>query len=108
IAKCRPPRNRPPKPEESLACRPFLEKQIALLRPTRLVLLGATALKNLVPTRTKIPMKKAAGRLFPVPALGNAEAVVFYHPAAALYNRKLERVMRRHARQTLKGARGTA
>lgn len=40
VVKCRPPRNRDPLPEEIEACRPYLERQIALIRPSVIVTLG--------------------------------------------------------------------
>ena len=43
IVKCRPPENRKPAPDEMAACLPFLERQIAVLKPTLIVTLGATA-----------------------------------------------------------------
>jgi len=50
IVKCRPPNNRKPLPEEMNACRPYLEEQIAVLRPKTIVLLGASALEGLIPS----------------------------------------------------------
>ncbi len=47
IVKCRPPGNRVPEPAEIAACMPWLERQIALVRPKCLVALGATAFKGL-------------------------------------------------------------
>ena len=47
IVKCRPPKNRVPEPSEIEACMPWLERQIALIRPKCLVALGATAFKGL-------------------------------------------------------------
>lgn len=47
IVKCRPPKNRVPEPAEIEACMPWLERQIALIRPKCLVALGATAFKGL-------------------------------------------------------------
>ena len=44
----RPPGNRLPTPQELDVCRPFLERQIALVRPQVLVLLGATAAKQML------------------------------------------------------------
>ncbi len=41
--KCRPPGNRTPEAEEMAACRPFLERQIALLKPRVILLLGKAA-----------------------------------------------------------------
>lgn len=48
IAKCRPPDNRPPLPEEMAACMPYLKEQIRLLAPKVIVALGATAVKGLL------------------------------------------------------------
>lgn len=50
IVKCRPPNNRKPLPEEMKACRPYLERQIAVLKPKVMVLLGASALEGLIPS----------------------------------------------------------
>lgn len=54
IVKCRPPGNRRPLPEEIQACRPYLERQIACLRPKVIVLLGGTALAGLITEEAKI------------------------------------------------------
>jgi len=47
IVKCRPPENRLPAETESLSCLPFLQKQIALVRPKIIVTLGAFAYRSL-------------------------------------------------------------
>ncbi len=47
VVKCRPPDNRTPMPDEMAACVPYLERQIALLKPKVIVALGATAVKGL-------------------------------------------------------------
>lgn len=44
----RPPGNRTPTPEEQLACRPFLEKAIDLVRPKLLLLVGAAAARSML------------------------------------------------------------
>lgn len=49
IVKCRPPNNRKPLPEEMQTCRPYLEGQIAVLKPKVIVLLGASAFEGLIP-----------------------------------------------------------
>ncbi|MDO9540883.1 MAG: uracil-DNA glycosylase [Kiritimatiellia bacterium] len=54
IVKCRPPNNRKPLPEEMNTCRPYLEQQIAVLKPKVIVLLGATALESLITSEIKI------------------------------------------------------
>jgi uracil-DNA glycosylase len=47
VVKCRPPRNRNPLPLEVDACSPFLERQLQVLRPKVILLLGSVALKSL-------------------------------------------------------------
>src|SRR5207253_9288858 len=48
VLKCRPPDNRPPTPEEVANCSPYLERQIAIIRPEFLCLLGRTAASALL------------------------------------------------------------
>ena len=43
VVKCRPPGNRTPTPDEAQACLPFLRRQVALVRPKIILLLGSTA-----------------------------------------------------------------
>ena len=43
VVKCRPPGNRTPTPEEAAACLPYLRRQVALVRPKIIALLGGTA-----------------------------------------------------------------
>ena len=54
IVKCRPPQNRTPEPDEILACRPFVLKQIAAVRPRIICCLGAVAAQALLQTTDKI------------------------------------------------------
>lgn len=54
IVKCRPPQNRAPLPEELAACLPLLLKQIEIINPTIIVLLGSTALKGLISPDARI------------------------------------------------------
>ncbi|MDI9369704.1 MAG: uracil-DNA glycosylase [Synergistaceae bacterium] len=63
IVKCRPPNNRIPLAKEMMACNPFLEAQLALLRPKIVVCLGNTALKWLMKTSEGISSLR--GRWFP-------------------------------------------
>lgn len=48
IVKCRPPENRNPSDDEAAACIPLLKRQIALIRPKAIVLLGAVPVKYLM------------------------------------------------------------
>lgn len=54
VVKCRPPGNRVPTPDEAVACIGYLKKQIELIRPEVIVLLGATAVNFLLGKREGI------------------------------------------------------
>ena len=60
VVKCRPPNNRDPKPEESEACRGWLNRQLALIRPQVIVALGRVAAHNLLGTEE--PIGRLRGR----------------------------------------------
>ncbi|MFO1422855.1 MAG: uracil-DNA glycosylase [Candidatus Competibacteraceae bacterium] len=81
ILKCRPPENRDPTPEEAAQCRPFLNRQIALIQPRLILAVGRIAAQNLLATDT--PIGKLRGR---VHRFGPARVplVVTYHPAYLL------------------------
>ncbi|MFZ5626359.1 MAG: uracil-DNA glycosylase [Bacillota bacterium] len=80
IVKCRPPGNRVPKPEEARACLPWLYQQIDLVQPKIIVLLGSTALQNLIKPGAAITQYR--GRWF-VDERG-IWVMPTYHPAALL------------------------
>lgn len=48
IVKCRPPANRVPEDDEAEACLNYLRNQVMLVKPKLIVLLGSTALKNIL------------------------------------------------------------
>lgn len=48
IVKCRPPNNRTPLKEEAEACLDYLRNQVMIIKPKIIVLLGNTALKNIL------------------------------------------------------------
>jgi DNA polymerase len=54
VLKCRPPNNRPPAPMEVANCRPYLKRQIELIRPKVIVALGNHAAKALLQTEKGI------------------------------------------------------
>ncbi len=86
IVKCRPPNNRDPLPEEREACLPYLYKQIELINPKIIILLGATALKGLIDPNAKIT--KVRGQWME----WNRRLVMpTFHPSALLRNQKLKR-----------------
>jgi len=54
IVKCRPPNNRVPSTEEAYTCRPYLFKQIELIKPKLIITLGSTAYQYLTDDNTPI------------------------------------------------------
>jgi DNA polymerase len=54
VNRCRPPQNRQPTPIEAATCRPFLLREIAVVRPKVIVVLGNTATQNLLDTKIGI------------------------------------------------------
>ncbi|MBM4248994.1 MAG: uracil-DNA glycosylase [Euryarchaeota archaeon] len=82
--KCRPPGNRPPKSSEMEACRPFLAKQLGLLRPKLVCTLGNSPLHALVDRKLNITREHGRPR-----EAGGFWFLPLYHPAAILYRRRL-------------------
>jgi DNA polymerase len=54
VNRCRPPANRQPTTEEARTCKPFLLREINIARPDVIVVLGNTAMKNLLDTKAGI------------------------------------------------------
>ncbi len=84
VAKCMPESERAPHRDEADACMPFLEKQIALVKPRLVILLGAVALRWIDPDRGEIKMEEEAGKFFRLPAYPGVQFVVMYNPAYVL------------------------
>jgi len=79
--KCRPPMNRTPEATEIDTCLPYLERQIALVKPRILVALGRPAAQALLGTDVRI--NAARGKTF---THNGIPVVVTYHPAYLLRN----------------------
>ena len=79
VLKCRPPGNRDPEPDEAAMCDPYLKRQIALVKPRIIVVLGRIAAQNLLQTQT--PVSKLRGKVHEVEGV---PVVVTYHPAYLL------------------------
>ena len=76
ICKCRPPNNRTPSPPEMAACVPYLRRQIALVKPKCLILLGNTAMRGLFPDML---VRRGQWHMYEgIPAIGT------FHPAYIL------------------------
>ncbi|HMP77083.1 MAG TPA: uracil-DNA glycosylase [Kiritimatiellia bacterium] len=82
IVKCRPPDNRTPMPDEMAACIPYLEQQIALLKPRVIVALGGTAVKGLF-NQEKISITKLRGTWMSYQGIDTMPTL---HPAYLLRN----------------------
>jgi uracil-DNA glycosylase len=98
VVKCRPPENRNPRAEEAAECIPYLKRQIELVRPRVVLLLGATALKHIDKSKTSFQMAEEAGKFFALPDYPGIQFMVLYHPAALLYNAKLKPAMWEHVK----------
>lgn len=79
VLKCRPPGNRDPEPDEVAMCDPYLKRQIALIKPRVIIVLGRFAAQSLLQTQT--PVGKLRGKVHEVDGV---PVVVTYHPAYLL------------------------
>jgi DNA polymerase len=82
VIKCRPPNNRDPQPDELQACRPYLDRQIEIIKPKIIVTLGRFSMQ-LAFSRGTI------SRIHGIPR--NVGGIIYFpmfHPAAALHQPK--------------------
>lgn len=81
VVKCRPPGNRDPEGDEVEACRPYLDRQIELVKPKLIVALGRIAAQRLLDTDA--PLSRLRGPLY---QYGPAKTplLITYHPAYLL------------------------
>jgi DNA polymerase len=85
IVKCRPPENRPPRPDEVGACNPYLRTQVDVIKPKAIVLLGKTAAETML--GRKVDMGKEHGTVVEKDGI---RYLITYHPAAMIYKRTLK------------------
>ena len=88
VIKCRPPNNRDPMTDEISCCEVYLREQIEGIRPKLIVLLGRFATQYFLPDAT---MGGARGQPFQA---GPWLVLPVYHPAAALRNSNLMKILR--------------
>jgi DNA polymerase len=81
ILKCRPPGNRDPRPDEAAACRGYLERQMDLLAPRLVLVVGRIAAQQLL--QTDQPIGAMRGSVVQLPGR-DIPVVVTYHPAYLL------------------------
>jgi uracil-DNA glycosylase len=89
VLKCRPPKNRDPRPEEVDACKPYLFRQIDIIQPRVTCTLGNFATQLLL--GKKIGVTKVRGQHFQVQ---NFFVFPMLHPAAALHRENLREAVR--------------
>jgi len=94
IVKDRPQENRDPTPEEIAVYGPFLDRQIDIIQPTVIVTLGRYSMQYIMRKfgldGELEPISKAHGKSYGAQAsYGPINVIPQYHPAAAIYNRKL-------------------
>lgn len=89
IVKCRPPDNRDPSLEEINLCKDWVLQQIKEIDPILIITLGRHSMNFFLP---ELKISLAHGKIWrnKIPFLGKKYSfLTLYHPAAALYNRKL-------------------
>jgi DNA polymerase len=83
VVKCRPPNNRVPTESERLACSEYLEKEIQLINPKIICIMGNTACNSILGqgeiTKNRGKIIKKDGKTF----------FLTFHPAATIYNQEL-------------------
>ena len=85
IVKCRPPKNRDPKPEEMVACAPYLRRQIAVVRPRVILAVGRVAAQHLAGSTSPIGRMRGQSYYYENTDDGTRlPIVVTYHPAYLL------------------------
>ena len=83
VLKCRPPENRDPKTAEVVSCTPYLQQQIALVKPKLLVAVGRIAAQYLLATKNSLEsMRQTVHRYQHL----DLPLIVTYHPAYLLRN----------------------
>jgi DNA polymerase len=85
VLKCRPPGNRNPEPAEVALCEPFLLRQVELVQPRVIVVMGRFAAQSLL--RTDATIASLRGRVHHIEVgAQRVPVVVTYHPAYLLRN----------------------
>jgi len=87
VVKSRPPGNRDPLPAEISACREWLDRQIEIIRPSLIVTLGRYSMAMFFPGKSISKIHGTAQKQ------DNIIYYAMYHPAAALHQQSLRRVI---------------
>jgi uracil-DNA glycosylase family 4 len=87
VVKCRPPNNRLPENDERSICRQYLDRQISLIAPKIICILGSTAYSSILGGKSII---KNRGKII---EKNGQKYFLTIHPAAAIYNKNLRSVL---------------
>ena len=83
VVKCRPPNNRVPEPDEISKCIGYLKKEIQMISPSIVCILGATALQSLLNLKG---LQRYHGKTI---ICDGIKYFITFHPAATIYNSQL-------------------
>ncbi len=100
ILKCRPPKNRDPKPQEENACISYLFRQIEAIKPDAIVCLGRVAAKRLIKKDYQITEEhglwyslgegysEGDGSIpLPPDSICGIPVTAIFHPSAVIYDK---------------------
>lgn len=87
VVKCRPPGNRVPENDERSICRQYLDRQISLIVPKIICILGSTAYSSILGGKS---ITKNRGKIM---ERNRQKYFLTIHPAAAIYNKNLRSVL---------------
>ncbi len=96
IVKCKPPKNRIPNYEEKTMCSNYLEHELSIINPKIICLLGNTAFNTILEGNE---ISKNHGKLI---YKEKRTYFVTFHPAAIIYNQKLEKVFKNDIKKLVK------
>ena len=96
VVKCRPPENRQPAADEAETCLPYLKKQLELVQPKVLVLLGATAVRFVLGRKEIESMESVVGQFLKSPHWPGVTVMIMYHPAYILRDPRKRPIFEQH------------
>jgi len=96
IVKCRPPKNRVPSQHEKVMCSIYLEKELLIINPKIVCLMGNTAYHSILNGKE---ISKNHGKIVDK---DNKTYFVTFHPAAMIYNKKLDAVFKNDIKKLVK------
>ena len=96
IVKCRPPKNRVPTTNERNTCQNYLKKEIEIIKPKIICILGNTAFNSLLDGKEIIKFRGKIVRK------NNQLYFLTIHPAATIYNQKLINVLKKDMKKLLR------